>query len=81
MVINIIIRVLDSVSGEAQLSPIPSMYPEKAPSAIKRERQALPEGSAFWGVHLRKQKVRLLPVWVAGFNAKNKAVGLLYGFQ
>lgn len=56
MAINIIIRVLDRVSGEAQLSPVPPMYPDKAPPATKRERQAPPDCSGFWGGHVRKQK-------------------------
>lgn len=55
-VITIIIRVLDSVSGEANWSPVPPMYPDKALSAIKGERRAPPESSGFGDVHLRKQK-------------------------
>lgn len=84
MAINVIIRVLTSVSGEAQLSSGPPMYPDKTPSAIKGEKPAPPESSAFKGVHLRKQKgcgVRLLPMCIPGLNTKSKAVGLLYDFQ
>lgn len=75
MAINIIIRVLNSVSGEAQLSPFPPMYPDKAPPLTKRERQTPPGCSGFWGVHVRKPKewgARWLPTCVPGFNAKSK---------
>lgn len=54
MAINIIIMILDSVSGEARLSLVPPIYPDQAPCAIKGETQAPPESSAFGGVHLGK---------------------------
>lgn len=49
MVINIILKVLDSVSEKAELHPVPSMYPDEAPSAIKGKTQAPPESSASQG--------------------------------
>lgn len=84
MVINIIIKVLDNVSEEAELSPVPLMYSDEASSAIKGKTQASPESSAFGGIILRKEKecgVRLLPTCVPGLNAKSKAVGLFYDFE
>jgi len=45
MAVNVHVRVLDSVSGEGRLSPVPPMYPDMAPSAIKGERQAPLESS------------------------------------
>lgn len=77
MVINIIIKALDSVSEEAELSPVPPMYPDEAPSAIKGKTQAPP---ASGGINLRKEQecgTRLLSC-IPGLNTKGKAAGLLH---
>lgn len=63
MVINIILKVLDSFSEEAELYSVPSMYPDDAPSAIKRKTQAPPESSASGGINLRKKKERGVCTW------------------
>lgn len=79
--INITIKVLDSVSEEAELSPLPPMcHSDEATSAIKRKTQAPPESSASGGINLRKEKERGARVLscVTGLNTKSKAVGLLY---
>lgn len=74
MAINIIIKVLDSVSEEAELSPAPPMHPDEDPSSTKKQ----PQRRQLLGVFISEKRRNVgwdCSQHVPGLNAKSKAAG------